>query len=216
MLGATRIPSVLSGDSYVARVVRALSWQRVGVVALMTILVSTRPLSAPDLVGFFTPVEIAFLWIELFAEMAVIAAALVLGYTLLDEALPGRTPLRLVMLCAMLLGLSVVMTVLLYGYYAHGFDHLPPALRLFSDSLRYGLPAVVLAVIADVHQRALQTDAAAHALERSHAQLGRDRPNSNWRCCRRRSSRISCSTCWATCGACIARGHRPGRTRLPA
>ena len=174
MLGVTRIAPVHAGDSYVARVARALSWQRVAVVALMTILVSTRPLSAPDLVGFFTPVEIAFLWIELFAEMAVIAAALVLGYTLLDEGLPQRTPLRLAILCTMLLGLSVVMTVLLYAYYGHGFDQLPPMLRLLADSLRWGLPAVVLAVIADVHYRALQADAAAHAVERSRAELGRD------------------------------------------
>jgi signal transduction histidine kinase len=174
MLEATRIAPLRSGDTYVARVLRALRWQRIGVVALMTILVSTRPLLAPDLVGFFTPVEIAFLWIELFAEMAVIAVVLVLGYTLVDETLPRRAQLRLVVVCLMLLGLSFVMTALLYGYYGHSFDHLPPPLRLFADSLRWGLPAVVLAVIADVHQRALLTDAAAHVVERSQAQLGRD------------------------------------------
>lgn len=174
MFGVTRLAHLHSGGGYVARVVRALSWQRLAVVALVTILLSTRPLLAADMVDFFSSGEIAFLWIELFSEMALIAAALALGYTLLDEALPPRMPLRLVIVCAMLLGLSVVMTVLLYAYYAHGFHQLPPPLRLMSDSLRWGLPAVFLAVIADLHQRALQTDAAAHAEERSQAQLGRD------------------------------------------
>ncbi|MDM0001923.1 histidine kinase [Variovorax sp. J22P240] len=174
MFGFSRLAPLHSGDSYVARVVRALGWQRLAVVALVTILVSTRPLLEADVVGFFTSVEIAILWIELFAEMALIAAVLALGYTLLDEALPPRMPLRLVIVCAMLLGLSIVMTVLLYAHYADGFDHLPPPLRLVADSLRWGLPAIVLAVIADMHHRALQTDAAAHAVERSHEQLGRD------------------------------------------
>jgi sensor histidine kinase YesM len=174
MFGFTRLAPLRSGGSYVARVLRALGWQRLAVVALVTILVSTRPLLEGDMVDFFTSVEVAILWIELFGEMALVAAVLALGYTLLDEALPPRIPLRLVIVCATLLGLSIVMTVLLYAYYAHGFDHLPPPLRVVADSLRWGLPAIVLAVIADMHQRALQTDAAAHAVERSHEQLGRD------------------------------------------
>ena len=174
MLMVTRITSGPDGDSYLARVLRALGWQRWAVVVLMTFLWTTRRLFTADIVDFFTPVEIAFLGIELFAEMAVIAAALMLGYTLLDEALPRLAGLRLVMLCAMLLGLSVVMTVLLYAYYGHTFDDLPPPLRLFSDSLRWGLPAVMLAVVAHVHQRAMRAEVAAHAEELSRAQLGQD------------------------------------------
>jgi LytS/YehU family sensor histidine kinase len=42
---------------------------------------------------------------------------------------------------------------------------------VLADSLRWGLPAVFLALIADVHQRALQTDTAAHAAEIARAQL---------------------------------------------
>jgi LytS/YehU family sensor histidine kinase len=45
---------------------------------------------------------------------------------------------------------------------------------LFADSLRFGLPAVFLVLIADVHQRALQLDAAAFAAEIARAQLGND------------------------------------------
>ena len=82
--------------------------------------------------------------------------------------------LRLAISCVVLFGLSVVLTLLLYGYYAHGFDHLPPLLRLLADSLRFGLPAVFLVLIADVHRRALQVDSAAHAAEVSRVQLGHD------------------------------------------
>jgi LytS/YehU family sensor histidine kinase len=64
-----------------------------------------------------------------------------------------------------------VLAVLLHVYYADGFEHLPPPLRMLADSLRWGLPAVFLALIADVHQRALQTDSAAHAAELARAQL---------------------------------------------
>ena len=172
MLTVTRITSGPDGDSYFARVLRALGWQRWAVVVLMTLLWSTRRLFTADIIDFFTPVEIAFLGIELFAEMAVIAAALMLGYTLLDEALPRLARLRLVILCVMLLGLSVVMTALLYAYYGHTFDDLPPVLRLFSDSLRWGLPAVTLAAVAHLHRRAIRTEVAAHTEERSGAQLG--------------------------------------------
>ena len=172
MLMVTRTTSGPDRDSYRARVVRALGWQRWAVVVLMTILWTTRRLFTADIVDFFTPVEIAFLGIELFAEMAVIAAALMLGYTLLDEALPRLAPLRLVILCVMLLGLSVVMTALLYAYYGHTFDDLPPALRLFSDSLRWGLPAVMLAAVAHLHRRAMRTEVAAQVEEQSRAQLG--------------------------------------------
>ena len=171
MLGDVR-PAEAAGDNYVARVLHALSWQRLAVVLLMTVLWSTRRLFTADIIEFFTPTEIAFLGVELFAEMAVIAAVLMLGYTLLDEALSAHAPLRLVAVCAMLLGLSVVLTALLYAYYGHTFDDLPPAPRLFSDSLRWGLPAVMLAVVAHVHRRAMRTEVAAHAEERSHAKLG--------------------------------------------
>ena len=77
-------------------------------------------------------------------------------------------------LCALLLTLSVALTALLYAYYGHTFNDLPPPVRLFADSLRWGLPAVVLARRRRVHERAIRTQAAAHAEEQSRVQLGRD------------------------------------------
>jgi sensor histidine kinase YesM len=168
----TRTTPGPDGDRYLARVVRALGWQRWAVVLLMTFLWTTRRLFTAEIVDFFTPVEIVFLGIELFAEMAVIAACLMLGYTLLDEALPRLARFRLLTLCAMLLGLSFAMTALLYAYYGHTFDDLPPPLRLFADSARWGVPAVTLAAVAHVHALAMHTESAAHAEERSRAQLG--------------------------------------------
>ena len=160
-------------DAYVRRVVRALGWRRLAVVLLMTFLWTTRRLFSADMTDFFSAAELVLLGLELYAEMAVIAATLMLGYTLLDEALSDDAPLRLVWVCALLLVLSVALTTLLYAYYGHTFRDLPPPLRLFSDSLRWGLPAVVLAVVADVHERAIRTQAAAHAEEQSRVQLGR-------------------------------------------
>ncbi len=127
-----------------------------------------------DLFDFFSPSELALAWFEHLVELAVLAAALTAAYTLLDEALPRRMPLRLAILCAMLFGLSTVLTLLLYAYYAHGFDNLLPPLRLLADSLRFGLPAVFLALVADVHQRALQIDSAARAAEVLRVHLGQD------------------------------------------
>jgi sensor histidine kinase YesM len=139
----------------------------------MTFLWSSRRLFSSDMTDFFSVAELAALGLELYAEMAVVAATLMLGYTLLDEALPHDASLRLVTLCAMLLTLSFGLTALLYAYYGHTFSDLPPPLRLFADSLRWGLPAVVLAVVADVHERAIRTQAAAQAEEQSRMQLSR-------------------------------------------
>lgn len=160
------------GDaSLVARVVRALDWQRLAAVALVTLLLSLGALVSPALLDFFSPAEIALAWLEHLAELAAIAVALLAAFTVLDEALPRSMPLRLAVVCALLLALSAVLAVLLHAYYAGGFAHLPPPLRMLADSLRWGLPAVFLALIADVHQRALQTDSAAHAAEIARAQL---------------------------------------------
>jgi signal transduction histidine kinase len=154
-----------------ARVTRTLDWQRLAAVALVTLLLSLGALVSPALLDFFSPAGIALAWLEHVVELAVIAAALLVAFTLLDETLPSGMPLRLAVVCAVLLALSAVLAVLLHAYYAGGFAHLPPPLRMLADSLRWGLPAVFLTLIADVHRRALQTDSAAHAAELARAQL---------------------------------------------
>jgi hypothetical protein len=157
--------------SFAARVTRALDRQRLAAVALVTLLLSLGALVSPTLLEFFSPAEIAVAWLEHVVELAVIAAALLAAFTVLDEALPRSMPLRLAAISALLLALSAVLAVLLHAYYAHGFEHLPPPLRMLADSLRWGLPAVFLALIGDTHQRALQTDSAAHGAELARAQL---------------------------------------------
>ncbi|MEO6410719.1 MAG: histidine kinase [Burkholderiaceae bacterium] len=159
---------------YARRVVRALGWERWAVVFGMTLLWSSRRLFTPEMVDFFTPVEIAFLGVELFAEMAAIAAVLMLGYTLLDEALPALAGGRLWLIAAALLGLAMALTALLYAYYGHTFDDLPPPLRLFADSLRWGFPAVMLALVTHVHRRALRAESAADAEEQTRLLLRQD------------------------------------------
>ncbi len=157
--------------SVFARAARALDRRRLAAVGLVTVLLSLGALLSPALLDFFSPAEIALAWLEHLAELAVIAIALLAAFTVIEEALPRSMPLRLPFLCVVLLALSALLAVLLHAYYASGFEHLPPALRMFSDSLRWGLPAVFLALIADVHQRALHTDTAAHAAEIARAQL---------------------------------------------
>jgi len=170
-----RRQTIRGDDPYIHRVIRALDWHRLGVVALVTVLLSVGPIASSGLLDFFSPAEIALLWIDHLAELAVLAAALTIAYTLVDEAMWRQPPrVRSTISCAMLFGLSAALTVLLYGYYAHGFDHLPPLPRLLADSLRFGLPAVFLVLIADVHRRALEVDCAARAAEMSRAQLGHD------------------------------------------
>ncbi len=157
--------------SFVARVARALDWPRLAAVALVTLLLSLGALFSPALLDFFSPAEIALAWLTHLAELAVIAAALLVAFAVVDELLARSMPLRLAVICALLLAWSVVLAVLLHAYYAGGVEHLPPPLRMFADSLRWGLPAVFMALIADVHQRALRADSAAHAAELARAQL---------------------------------------------
>ncbi len=164
-----------NGDfGYWVRVPRAFDRRRIGAVVLVTLLLSVGPLFNADLFSFFSPVEVVLEWVRHFTELAVIAGTLTIGYTLLDEGLPGRVPLRLLILCAALLVMATISTVLLYGYYAQGFEHLPPPRRLLADSLRLGLPAVFLALVADAHRRALRADSAACAAEATRRLLGDD------------------------------------------
>src|SRR5438874_6044071 len=100
MRGGFRPANVRGDDHYVRRVTRALDRRRLGAVALVTLLLSLGPLEISDLLGFFSPTEIALLWLEHFVELAALAATLMIVYTLLDEAMwrqPAR--LRLAIVC---------------------------------------------------------------------------------------------------------------------
>jgi signal transduction histidine kinase len=172
MLGNLRLALATGDRGYGWRVLRALDGRRVAAAAVTTVLLSLGALVSPTLLDFFSPAEIALAWLEHLAELAVLAAGLLLVYTLLDETLPRNLPLRLALLCSLLFAAATGLALLLYAYYAHGFAHLPPPLRLLSDALLWGLPAVFLAVIADVHQRALRADSAAHAADLARVQQG--------------------------------------------
>jgi signal transduction histidine kinase len=163
-----------SEGGYLARVANALDARRVGAVALVTVAISLGPMYSAELVEFFSPFEIAVEWLNHLGELAVLAAVLVLAYTVLDEALPAHAPARRWILCGAMLCLSAALTTLLYAYYARGFDHLPPPRRLLADTMRFGLPAVFMVLVADVHRRALQIDSAARAADLLRRRLMRD------------------------------------------
>jgi signal transduction histidine kinase len=172
MHGNIDLARPLRGDaSLVTRAARTLAGRRLAVVALVTLLLSLGASVSPPLLDFFSPAEIALAWLAHLAELAVIAVALSAFLTVIEGALPRGMPLRLAVISALLIFLSAVLAVLLHAYYAGGFAHLPPPLRMLADSLRWGLPAVFLVLIADMHQRALHTDSAAHAAELARAQL---------------------------------------------
>src|SRR5689334_14444652 len=107
-----------SGDErYVGRVKQAFNRGRLGAVALVTLLMSAEALSSFQLLQFFSFGEIAVLWTEHLAELAVVAALLTIVYTLVDEAVSHRSRrARLAIVCATLAAASVLMTMLLYSY----------------------------------------------------------------------------------------------------
>jgi len=160
----------LAGASVIARVVAALQWQTLAAVALVTLLLSLTALSSSGLLDFFSPAEILLAWLHYLGELAVIAAVLLTGFVLLDVLLAQDMPFRPLAIASSLLALSVVLAIGLHAYYAGGFEHLPPPLRMLGDSLRWGLPAAFLALIADVHRRTLSAAAAAHSAELARAQ----------------------------------------------
>jgi signal transduction histidine kinase len=151
-------------------VLRALAWPRITAAAATALLLSVGILVSPALLGFLSPAELALAWLEHLAELAVLACGLLLVYIVLDEALSPALPMRLAVLCALLFLCACGLAVLLHAYYARGFDHLPPPLRLLSDALHWGLPAVLLAIIADIHRKALRVDSEAHAAELARVQ----------------------------------------------
>jgi sensor histidine kinase YesM len=171
MHGNTSLARTRGNAGFVACMARFFDRQRLAAVALVTLLLSLGALTSPALLDFFSPAEIALAWLEYLVELAAIAVVLLAAYTALDGLLARSMPLRLAVISVVLLALSAALAVLLHAYYAGGFEHLPPPLRMLADSLRWGLPAVFLALIADVHRRALQADSAAHAAELARAQL---------------------------------------------
>ena len=159
---------------YALRVLRAIDRQRLAAVALVTLLLSLGSLFSPTLLDFFTPAQIALEWLQHLGELALVAMAMTFAYTLADEVLPRSVPLRRAQLSLLLLAMSAVATLLLYAWYAKSFEHLPPPQRVLTDSLRFAVPAVFLAHVAEMHRRALQADAAAQAAESTREQLVND------------------------------------------
>ena len=101
------------GDGYGRRVICALDQRRLAAVALTTVLLSLGALGSPALLDFFSPAEIALAWLEHLLELSVIAVALMVAYTLFDEALPRRWPGRLAAICSLLFFFAGVLTLLL-------------------------------------------------------------------------------------------------------
>ena len=120
--------------------VRALDRRRLAAVALVTLLLSLGSLTSAALLEFFTPAELALAWSEHLVELAVLAAALTVAYTLLDEALTRRTPLRMAILCAML------------ARFVHRAD--ATAVRLLRPRLRPPTATAALAGRVDALRRA--------------------------------------------------------------
>ena len=75
---------VAAGDSYLRRVAGAFDRWRLAAVALVTVLLSAEALSSSEILGFFSPVEVALAWAEHFLELAVLAAVLTIAYTLVE------------------------------------------------------------------------------------------------------------------------------------
>lgn len=156
---------------YWNRVGRALDGRRIGIVAVVTLFVSMRILMQPDLFDFFTPPDILMAWARHYIELAAIAGVLLLAYTLLDEALHPRSPLRLPALLGTLLIVAFAATTAAASYFA---GDLPPALSLASGAMRIALPALFLVAVVEVYRRADHTDHALREAEAARERLGRE------------------------------------------
>ncbi len=157
---------------YWNRVGRALDGRRIGIVALVTLFVSLRILMQPDLFDFFTPLDILMAWARHYIELAAIAGVLLLAYTLLDEALNPRSPLRLPALLCTLLMVAFAATTAAASYFV---GDLPPALSLASGAMRIALPALFLVAVVEVYRRADWTDRALREAETAQERLGREK-----------------------------------------
>jgi hypothetical protein len=156
---------------YWRRVLGALDRRRLVVVFVVTLIVSLRVLIQPDLLDFFSPFEIFLAWGQHFTEIGLVAAVLLLVYTLLDEGLRTDAAWKTAVLLAALLATSVVATVI---FYRAALDLDPPVLALASDSLRLAVPAMLLAGLAEYHRRAARTDIALRDAEAAIDRRGRE------------------------------------------
>ena len=87
-------------------------------------------------------------------------------------------------------------------------------MTFFTAWLRYFLLGVLLTAVFVYFRTAEESDARARRAELDRARFDRRWPRRGCRCCRRRSSRISCSTRWPTCGGCTRPTAPPARAML--
>jgi sensor histidine kinase YesM len=171
MLSEPRSRQPAAQPGYRRRVLRALDRPRLAVAAVVTFIVSLRLLIQPDLFDFFTPLDVLLAWGQHFAELALIAAVLLLVYTLLDEALRADAPGRTAVLLAALLATSVLAA---FVFYRIVLEAPPPALLLASESLRFALPALLLAGVAEYQRRAARIVVALRDAEEASDRRGRE------------------------------------------
>jgi hypothetical protein len=115
VLGNLRLALHRVDGGHSAGLVRAVAARRIAAVSLATLLLSLGTLVNPALLDFFSAGEIALAWLEHLAELAVLAAILLVVYTVLDEFLPPALPFRLVAICAVLFLSASGLAVLLYA-----------------------------------------------------------------------------------------------------
>ncbi len=155
---------------YLRRVIAALDRRRLSIVTVITLAISLRLLIQADLFDFFTPLEICIAWLQHFAELLLIAAVMMLAFTLVDEAVEPEAWWRLPLLFAVLCVAAFAMT---WGIAAWLIGGPPPLLNIASGALRLSVPAILLVVIAELYGRAQQAGLALRDAESARSRMQR-------------------------------------------
>jgi hypothetical protein len=159
-------------DGYWRRVARALSWQRIGVVLTITLVASAQILAQPLDLTLWSFADVARAWLGYTAELALVAAAITLAFTLADEALQPAGAARWV-----LIGIVIVAASALGTYAAWALDSfgpMPPLEAVLRGSLPWSLLGICTAGVFALQRRALRTRDELQAVVDARARLLRE------------------------------------------
>ncbi len=149
----------------------------IGVIALVTLYLSTQMLFQPHLLDFWTPADIAFAWLQYLGELSVLATAMGLAYVIVDTLWRRVGGAHWARIAAM--GAAMYATAFVYEVAAASLRNRLAVLPDFSFALVTAMRWTVIGVYAvflqTLWRRVRQTDAQRFAAEAGAEHLLRER-----------------------------------------
>jgi sensor histidine kinase YesM len=145
------------------RSLRSLSWPRMLTVLFLCIVFSTQILAQPGIFEYWSPERILAGWGIYFAEIAITAAAMLVGFAVVESTTPDGPRRVIALLLALPASAAAGYSLALAVLYAPGFG--PGPMQFIGETLRLTMLGAAVALIDRLRRRA---EAAAQSIHDTH------------------------------------------------